>query len=135
MAPFMRRHCPRCLADTWQHFLLREDAPPDAEDELWAICESCETVLIYRADGSVGQRTATAEERSAIPPRPDLSSEPWVTLRKELRQGRADLRAWLEAGCPGLTPELEGALPPGTLDRLRRFVESPDGEGAPERHA
>jgi hypothetical protein len=102
----MRRHCPRCLAVTRQHFLLRDDTPQDAEKELWAICESCEAVLIHRADGSVGQRIATAEQRSAIPPKPDLSAEPWVTMREELRQGRADLRAWVRAGCPGLTPGL-----------------------------
>ena len=59
MAPFVRCHCPRCLADTWQHFLLRDGTPQDAESELWAICGSCQTVLIYRQGGTVEQRTAT----------------------------------------------------------------------------
>jgi hypothetical protein len=99
LAPFTHRYCPCCSADTTQHFLLHGGEPQDADDELQAICEACEAVLIYQAHGSVGQRAATAEERAAIPPKPDLSKEPWVTMREELRQGIADVKAWIRAGC------------------------------------
>ncbi|MBV9864000.1 MAG: hypothetical protein JO316_01470 [Abitibacteriaceae bacterium] len=120
MAPFTRGHCPVCLADTIQQFLLHDAAPQDADGELWAICESCRTVLMHRADGSVGQRAATAEELAAIPPKPDLSQEPWVTMREELRQGQADLNAWIHAGCPGLTREMLNRFSPSAVAALAR---------------
>jgi hypothetical protein len=135
MAPFLHRNCPRCLAVTWQHFLPRDCPPQDAARELWAICQSCETVLIHKADGSIDQRPATAEERSVLPQPIVLSEEQRAKARKSLRQSRADIRAWLQAGCPGLTSELERALPPGTMDRLKRFVELPEDGVDPEMRA
>jgi hypothetical protein len=136
MPPFMHRHCPCCSACTWQHYLLRDGELRDADGELQAVCESCETVLIYRADGSVGQRAATAEEREVLPPKVVWSHEQRAEWQASLRQGKTDLRAWIQAGCPGLTPEIERDLPPGAMDRLKRFVGLPDDdEGAPKRHA
>jgi hypothetical protein len=134
MAPFTHEHCPCCLADTTQHFLLYDDSAQGADGELWAICESCQTVLMFRADGSVGQRAASAEERAAIPPKPDLSTEPWVKMRKELRQGMADVKAWIQAECPGLTREMLSGFAPSAAAALARFgVRVPgDGEVAQE---
>jgi hypothetical protein len=120
MAPFMHRYCPCCSAESWQHFLPHDGEPQDADSELQAICESCETVLIYRKDGAVGQRAATAEEREAIPPKPDLSKEPWAAMREELRQGMADVEAWIQAGCPGLTHEILNGLSPSAVAALAR---------------
>jgi hypothetical protein len=104
-------------------------------EEFWAICESCLTVLIYREDGSVGHRDATDAERDVVPPKIDTTVEPWTTMIPELRQGRADLRAWVQAGCPGLTPEIEVALAPGTRELLRRFAQLPEDGIGPQPHS
>jgi hypothetical protein len=120
MAPFTHRDCPSCSLVTTQHFLPHDDRTPDTDDDLQAICESCLTVLIYRADGSVGKRAATAEEREFVPPRPDLSQEPWVTMREELRRGRAEIEAWVKAGCPGLTREMLSGFSPSAVAALAR---------------
>jgi hypothetical protein len=53
----------------------------------------------------------------------------------ELRQGRAELRAWVQAGCPGLTPEIEAALSPGTRELLRRFAQLPEDGIGPQAHS
>lgn len=129
MAPFTIDTCPRCSAETRQHFLVH-----DPDGEITTICETCFTVLTHGEDGSVTCRAATDEERAAVPTPVVWSEQQRAEWRELLRQGLADLRAWLQAGCPGLTPELEQALPPGTLDRLERFVESPEGID-PERPA
>jgi hypothetical protein len=121
MPPFTHRHCPRCSAeDTTQHYLLRDGELLDARGEWQAVCESCETVLIYRTDGSVGQRVAAAEEREVLPPRFDLSAEPWVTIREEIRQGLADVEAWIQAGCPSLTGEMLNGFSPSAVAALAR---------------
>jgi hypothetical protein len=129
-APFTRGHCPGCQATTKHRYLFFADAA-DGEEELWSICESCFTVFTEREDGSFVQRAATDEERSAVPPPVVWSEEERAEWRELLRQGRADLRAWLQSGCPGLTPELERALAPGTLDRLRQLLDSPGGDPFP----
>lgn len=120
MAPFTHRHCPSCSEDTTQHYLLHDGELRDVEGELQAVCESCETVLIYRADGSVGQRAATAEEREVLPPRFDLSTEPWVTMWEEIRQGMASIEVWIQAGCPGLTREMLRGFSPSAVAALAR---------------
>jgi hypothetical protein len=107
-APFTRDHCPVCAAETKQRFLAPTGPSPGAEVELTTICEVCQTVLIYYEHGLVGQRRATALERSACPPPP--SSEEMAAMREELRQGQADYQAWLKAGCPGLTAEISERL-------------------------
>jgi hypothetical protein len=100
MAPFFHEHCPVCSKVTWQHFLSQ---PPDAEGDLCTICEICETVLIYRENGLLGQRAATDEEREAIPKRPNLSPEELAAWREDLRRGQEDVEAWIQSGCPGLS--------------------------------
>jgi hypothetical protein len=67
------------------------------------ICETCETVLIYGEKGLIGQRAATEEEREAIPKRPKLSPEELAAWREDLRQGQAEVEAWIQSGCPGLS--------------------------------
>jgi hypothetical protein len=129
MAPFTFGTCPRCSAETRQRFLTQ-----DAADGVKTICETCLTVLTHREDGSVGCRAATDEERAVVPPPVVWSEQQRAEWRGSLRQARADLRAWVQNGCPGLTPELEQALPPGTVDRIKRFVESAEGV-EPERPA
>lgn len=57
------------------------------------------------------------------------SEEEKAEWRESYRQGRADLKAWFEKGCPGLTPEIEAAFPPGTLDRVRQVIERPGDAG------
>jgi hypothetical protein len=133
-APFTRGHCPGCHATT-KHRYLGFDVAADGEEILWSICESCFTVFTEREDGSVVQRAATDAERAAVPPPVVWSEEERAWWRETLRQGRADLRAWFQNGCPGLTPELERVMLPGTRDRLRRFVELPDNGIGPESHA
>jgi hypothetical protein len=119
---------------------MRQDLPDDPAllgegEDLWAICESCQTVLIYRHDGTFGHRAATDEERAAIPPKVVWSDEQRAEWQESLRQSKTDLRAWILAGCPGLTPEIERDMLPGFLDRIKRFVGLPDDdEGAPETH-
>jgi hypothetical protein len=133
MAPFTFGSCPRCSAETRQRFL-----PQGADGDLTTICETCFTVLTYREDESVECRAATDDEREAVPPPVVWSEEVRAGWRESLRQGRADLRAWVRAGCPGLTPELERTLPPGALDRIRRFVALPEGDatrGSPSQDA
>jgi hypothetical protein len=122
MAPFTTRMCPHCSAQTLQHFLTQ-----NADGEITTICETCFTVLTPREDGSVECRPATPQERTVVPPPVVWSEQQQAVMRESLRQGRADLRAWVQAGCPGLTPELERALLPGTMDRIKRFVELPEG--------
>jgi hypothetical protein len=137
MAPFTHRHCPCCSATTTQHFLLLDRESQDAGDKLQTICESCQTVLIYRADGSVGQRVATPEEREYVPPKPDLSKEPWPTMREELRRGRAELEAWIQAGCPSLTREMLSRFSPSAVAALARYGirVTGDAQHAQQRHA
>jgi hypothetical protein len=124
-APFTRDHCPVCAAETKQRFLAPTGPSPGAEVELTTICEVCQTVLIYYEDGLVGQRRATALERSACPPPP--SSEEMAAMREELRQGQADYQAWLKAGCPGLTAEISERL--GALG-VRLPPRKPSGDGS-----
>ena len=131
MAPFTHQHCPCCSAKTMQHFLPQDPESHDAADELQAICELCETVLIYRADGSVGQRVATATDREHLPHRPDLSQEPWVTMREELRRGRAEVEAWVQAGCPGLTREMLSRFSPSAVAALARHGIRVRGDAEP----
>jgi hypothetical protein len=126
-APFTRGYCPGCRETTKQRHLFFADAA-DGEEELWSICESCFTVFTEREDGSFVQRAATDQERAAVPPPVVWSEEERAWWRETLRQGQADLRAWFQSGCPGLTPELERALRPGALEQVRRLVELPDGD-------
>jgi hypothetical protein len=121
MAPFTFGPCPVCAGETKQRFLR-----PAAGEDFTAVCETCFTVIAYRSDGSVVNRPATDDERAAVPPRVVFSDEQRAEWQASLRQGRAGIRAWFDAGCPGLTPELERAFPPGTFDRLRQFVDPPD---------
>ena len=121
MAPFGHDHCPVCDKTTTQRW-LPEDSDPHA-DRISAICEECTTVLVYDDSGLVGQRPATDEERKLIPAAPDLDSAAWARMRREWDEGKTGLRDWIDGGCPGLTPEIEASLPPGTRERLRRFVE------------
>jgi hypothetical protein len=133
-APFTRGHCPGCQETTKHRYLFFANAA-DGEEELWSICEACFTVFTEREDGSFVQRPATDAERARVPPPVVWSEQERAWWQETLRQGRADLRAWVQSGCPGLTPELERAMWPGTLDRLRRFVELPDNEVGPESHS
>src|SRR5262249_55258904 len=112
-APYLRDVCPVCRQRTRQRLLRNED-------ELWTICESCFTVVIEREDGSVVRRAATDAERAAVPPPVVWSEEERAWWQETLRQGKADLRAWFQAGCPGLTPELEATIRPATLEQVRR---------------
>ena len=123
MAPFTRGPCPGCRQVTTHHFLIGDEA---SGDDLWSICDSCFTVFTKREDGSVVQRPATEAEREVVPPPVVWSDEEKAEWRESYRQGRADLRAWFDKGCPGLTPEIEAAFRPGTLDRVRQLVERPD---------
>ena len=132
VAPFGFDHCPVCGKDTRQRWLTNDPACMAPGDEMWAICESCLTVLIYREDGSVVQRAATDAERDVVPPKIDTSVEPWTTIFAELRQARVELRTWVQAGCPGLTPEIEAMLSPGTRERLQRYVELPEHGAGPQ---
>ena len=108
MAPFFPEHCPVCSKETLQHFLLSR--PPDAQGHLWTICEICATVLMYGENGLIAQRAASEEERKAIPERPKLSKEELASWREELRQGQAEVEAWIQSGCPGLS-SVVGEIP------------------------
>ena len=100
MAPFFPEHCPVCSKMTLQHFLTS----PRGTDGNWCvICETCETVLTYGKNGLINQRAATEEEREAIPKRPKLSPEERAAWREDLRQGQAEVEAWIRSGCPGLS--------------------------------
>jgi hypothetical protein len=135
MAPFWRRPCPVCRTETVQHWLTGGPAELDPGERMRVICESCLTALTCRADGSVGQRAATDAERDAVPPAVVWPDEQRAEWRGSVRRGKADLRAWVLAGYPGLTPELEAALPPGARERIRRFAELPGDLAGPERRA
>ncbi len=100
VAPFFYEHCPVCSKMSWQHFLSQ---PPNADGDLWVICETCETVLIYGEKGLIGQRAATEEERKAIPKRPKLSPEELAAWQEDLREGQAEVEAWIRSGCSGLS--------------------------------
>lgn len=126
MASFGRVHCPNCLTETWQRWLTNDPAQLRPGEEMRGICESCLTVLIYREDGWVGQRAAADEERTAVLPKIDTSAEPWDSMFVELQKGKTELRTWMQADCPGLTPEIEAVMLPGTIERLQLFVELPD---------
>jgi len=105
MAPFTRGHCPGCSAETWQHFL--PDATPDAAGGFSMICEGCQAVLICGEDWEVvGQRAATEQEREVIPVRPTCSKEQMARAQEDVQQGMAEIKAWIAAGCPGLTSEM-----------------------------
>jgi hypothetical protein len=130
VAPFFFDSCPRCAARTRQRFLAE-----NADDTITTICATCFAVLTHRADGSAECRDATAEERATVPPPVIWSEHERAEWQELLRQGRADLKAWVQSGCPGLTPELEQAFPPGAMDRVRRFVEQIDERGSLERPA
>jgi hypothetical protein len=125
-APFTYGACPACGADTKQRFL----SPPLETDEreLWTICESCFSVLAEHGGEWVVVREATPEERATVPPRVVWSEEQRARFREAFRESKTDLRNWFQAGCPGLTSEIESALLPGTMERLRRFVEQADVE-------
>jgi hypothetical protein len=130
MVPFAVEHCPRCAARTRQWFV---GAGPGGA--VTAVCQGCRAAVTRRADGAVECRDATAEERWAVPEPVVLSEERRAEWQESLRQSRADLRARLAAGCPGLTPEIERALAPGTIDRLRQFVETPEAGDRPAGRA
>jgi hypothetical protein len=121
MAPFTFGPCPRCAAETWQRFLLQE-----AEDRIVTICETCFEVITHHENGPVECRDATEEERATVPKRVVFSEQQRAEWRKSFEQSRVDIRKWLDAGCPGLTPELERAFPAGWLERVRQFTEARD---------
>ena len=132
MVPFSSGPCPVCLADTMHPHLPNDPALLGEGEDFWGICESCQTVLIHRQDGTVGQRAATDEERASIPPKVVFSDEQRAEWQESLRQSKIDLRVWILADCPGMTPEIEQDLPPEWMDRLKRFVGlADDDEGAP----
>src|SRR2546423_1312645 len=106
MVPFGSGHCPVCLAGTLHLHLPNDPALLGEDEDFWAICESCQTVLIHRQDGTVGHRRATDEERASIPPKVVFSDEQRAGWQESLRQSKTDLRVWFQAGCPGLTPEI-----------------------------
>ena len=74
VAPFGHDQCPVCQTQTEHRWLTNDPAEMGPGDEIWAICESCLTVLIYREDGSVGRRAATDAEREVVPPKIDTSA-------------------------------------------------------------
>jgi hypothetical protein len=121
MAPFTFGPCPRCAADTRQRFLFEDD-----DGHFAFICEVCFAVTTDRQDGTVECRDATDEERAMVPRRVEFTPEQRAEWRESLKQSRIDIRKWLDSGCPGLTPELERAFPPGWLERVRRFTEESD---------
>lgn len=128
MAPFTHEHCPVCAAETTQHFILVDALQPHG---LETICEGCQTVLIYGDDGLVGQRAATEEERAAMPRRPKWTAEQWAEYREDMRQGMADVQAWIGKGCPGLTREMLEASPhiAAALTQLgARLPDEPDAK-------
>jgi hypothetical protein len=125
-APFCFGMCPGCNATTKHRFLGWEAT--DGEEDLWVICESCFVVFTERENGTILQRTATDEERACVPPPVVWSEEVRTEWQESFRQGRADLRRWFQAGCPGLTPELERGFLPGTMDRVRHLVEQTDDQ-------
>jgi hypothetical protein len=127
VAPFVFDHCPRCAGRTRQWFL--SEGPDGA---ITSLCGGCRAAVTRRGNGTIECRDATAEEREVFPQPVVLSERQRAEWRESLRQSRADLRAWLAAGCPGLTPEIERALAPGTIDRLRRFVETPEAGDRPD---
>src|SRR4051794_6286727 len=99
MAPFTFDMCPRCSVETRQRYVTR-----DADGEISLICETCFTVLTYREEVPVECRAATGEERALVPP--VWTEQEWAEWRESLLEGQASVRAWFQAGCPGLTPEL-----------------------------
>jgi hypothetical protein len=125
MAPFTRGYCPVCSAETWQHFLLHESATQNAAGRLSAICESCQTVLIFDEEGLVGQRAATEQDRAAIPARRRPPEKELAAMREELRQGQAVVESWIQAGCPGLTAEMVQAMPLLAAALAKRGVHLP----------
>jgi hypothetical protein len=128
MAPFTHDHCPVCSTQTAQHFLARAEASKETGEEFWAICEGCQTVLIYGEDGLIGQRPASEEERAVC--RPQVSPEPLATMREELRKGLADYQEWERAGCPGLTAEMLRDMPLLAAALARRGVRLGQADGA-----
>lgn len=131
MAPFTFGPCPRCAAETRQRWFLDRGAG----GEVGFICEACYAVLTYRGDEPALCREATGDERALVPPPVVWSDREWAEYREAMRQGMADARAWFRAGCPGLTPELEAAFPPGRLDQVRRLIESSGDVIGPMRPA
>jgi hypothetical protein len=83
-------------------------------------------VLTYHVDESVECRAATDEERAMVPPPVVWSEQEWAEYRETMRQGYRDLQTWLQDDCPGLTPEIEQALPPRTIDKVRQYMQSVD---------
>ena len=130
MAPFTRGPCPICLNDTTQHVLRNK------EDGLEMICASCQTVLLYRDDGSVGRRTAAERERAILPP-PLLDERAtfWREHAKQVRQGAVEVESWIGAGCPGLTDEMLSGMPGLAAVLAKSGVRPPSaGEHAPDKH-
>jgi hypothetical protein len=127
-APWCYGMCPGCHAKT-KHRYLHFETVDGGEEVLWVICVECFAVFAERDDGSLLRREATAEDRAAVPPPVVWSEEQRSWWQAALRQGQADLQAWLSAGCPGLTPELERALAPGTMDRIRGLTDQPGLSG------
>lgn len=121
MAPFGPDFCPVCGTTTIQHW-LRDDSEPSA-GRLTALCEECRTVLVRDEAGLISQRPGAEQECEHIQPRANVDPECQVAIRREWEESRANLRSWMDAGCPGLTPEIEASLPAGARERLRRFVD------------
>jgi hypothetical protein len=126
-APFTRDYCPHCEVETKQRLLGWASDAPEGEDQLLTICYVCKTVLTHGDAGVIASRPATEEERAAVPAPVVWSDEEKAWWRENLRQGQADLRAWFDSGCPGLTAEVEASLGPGTLERLKQFLHLSEG--------
>jgi hypothetical protein len=118
----MHDDCPVCGHRTRQRFLLHDGAPQDAEGELWAICESCRTVLIYGESGIVGQRAATEQEQAACPVPPSV--EQLAAMREELRKERIFVGATADTiwRVPAYLPYLQPPLTAETVASAEKEI-------------
>lgn len=121
MAPFTWDTCPQCSAETRQRFA------DQTEDCITFICEVCFTALTYHDSGAIDRRPATDEERALVPPPVVWSDADRASWQDDMKEGQSELQAWFQAGCPGLTPELESALPENALEQIRRMLDLSGG--------